>query len=199
MKGDLMADNVLNNVIIPNNKDAPIQEAAKKTLLDEDLIFDDIGNEDAFTDQKTIDIVLHYVSYKVKKDGNYIPVLKVLEDEELLQYQNSDKFKNKIKVIKTTWATVSWAINQEIVKAAMKFNYQTNQNELDIPAFRDMRLKKLLLDWDFKDKTGNPVPRTNENISKLNSDLANALLNKYENITNISPEQLAKNLTSSLK
>lgn len=183
-----MAENVSNN-----NPVQPIQEAVKKTLLDEDLIFDEIGNDDVFTDQKTIDIVLHYVSYKVKKDGNYIPVLKVLEDEELLQYQNSDKFKTKIKTIKTTWSTVSWAINSEITKSSIKFNYQTNQNELDIPAFRDMRLKKLLLDWDLKDKNGNPVPKTNENISKLNSDLANALLNKYENITNISSEQLSKN------
>ena len=187
-----MAENVSNKAIPVQNSSSPKVEE-KQNLLDDELIFDEIGNEDAFTDQKTVDIVLSYISYKVKKDGNFIPVLKILEDEDLLQYQNNPKFKDKIKTIKTTWALVSWQTNQEIVKASMKFNYQTNQSELDIPAFRDMRLKKLLIDWDLKDKSGNIVQKTNENISKLNSDLGNALLNKYEMLTNLSAENISKN------
>jgi len=188
-----MAENVVNKTVPVQNPTNPVEEAVKKTLLDEDLIFDEVGNEDAFTDQKTIEIVLNYVSYKIKKDGNFIPVFKVLENEELLQYQSNPKFKDKIKTIKTIWSLVNWQTNQEIIKSAMKFNYQTNENELDVPNFRDMRLKKLLIEWDLKDKTGNPVIKNNENISKLNSDLANALLNKYETLTNLSVENISKN------
>ena len=69
--------------------------------------------------------------------------------------------------------------------------YKTNfcKIEFNDYTFRDLKFKNTLKKWDRVDKDGNPIDCNEKTIGELPSDLAVALINKFDRISFLDEEE----------
>lgn len=163
--------------------------AKLSTTINPDELQD--GNEDIFNSQKFIDITISYVAFKNKNSSS--PSIKILTEEELEIYKKDDKLKDKVKILQTKWTLPTWGNSGDIIKKCTKFNYQTQQNEIDAMLFRDLRLKSHLVDWSAKNKNGEKIPLTDKTVNELHPGIAGELLSRFEQVVNVDREDMEKN------
>jgi len=70
-------------------------------------------------------------------------------------------------------------VNQ-INKKALKINFVTKQPEMDLAVLQEEKMKASLVSWTLKDKQGNLVPITIENIRRLKEDVAQKILQEID-------------------
>ena len=63
---------------------------------------------------------------------------------------------------------------------------------MDPAIYRSLKLKTCLKNWTAKDDNNNPVEVTPENIDNLNPDVAQAIIDAFERVTELSSEDIKK-------
>lgn len=137
-------------------------------------------------DTKFINIKYHYI----ETPGVYVSKFKFLSTKEEF---DKEKDNPNLKELNTGWKVLSWADHNHVYTECLK--YSTNESgitvtNLDFIKFRDMKLKTCLKMWDIKDETGRIVPVTPGTIDALHPEVANELLNGFEKVTDITPQEL---------
>jgi hypothetical protein len=115
-----------------------------------------------------------------------------LEDDEGKKLAEDPKTSSQIEVLHSKWKPMDWQSEQDGLQASTYYNGAKGQDDINWYTYRDLRLKNSLIEWDLKDKNGEPIPVTPESINKLHKDIANALINKFDRILAAAQEELGK-------
>ena len=149
-------------------------------------------SEELFTNKTTIEFDTYYIVEKTKSGNSVVRLIK--EEEAIKILANEDaKVKEKVKKFRTWWKLQGWEANNKTIAQATVYNQFKGENEVDPFKYRDARLKNLLLRWDLKTKEGNEVPLSVDAINSMQTNIASALLDKYDELTSVDSEEQAKN------
>lgn len=154
--------------------------------------------------RRQIEIKLYYEERETESE--YVKIV-ILEDEvgktRVKEQEEKNKIKiaagekllpedEKTKILTTYWQPLMWGEQQEITKMCEKYSPDGMQ-DVDVFAFRDLRLKKCLIDWDIKDEKGSKIRISPDNIDLLPTEVVFALVNKFDLLTRVNEEDERKN------
>ncbi len=140
-------------------------------------------------DGSFIDIPLYF---QIKKDKKYnMNKIIILDDDKARQILSKDETKDSVQVLNTKWKQVSWKFQNDIIHQSQHKDAITGQLELDWHKYRDIRIKKLLVDWDLT-RRGNKEKVTDKAIDELPAEIILALFDKYEKATIVGEDELEK-------
>lgn len=154
--------------------------------------------------RRQIEIKLYYEERETESGYSKIIIIddeigktRVKEQEENVKKKNIAGEKvlpedEKTKVLTTYWQPLMWGEQQEITKQCEKYSPDGMQ-DVDVFTFRDLRLKKCLIDWDIKDEKGMKVRLSTDNIDQLPTEIVFALMNKFDSLTRANEEDERKN------
>lgn len=129
-----------------------------------------------------------YYTFKTHPDGS--KQVLVLNDEKAKKMMEDPNKKKDVFMLNTKWKPLLWRDEHEIMKICTK-STDTGMPEVDWMRVRYERVKKQLIDWDLEYENMK-IPVTEENVGKLPSSVAWAMVNKFEERTSISQEELGK-------
>jgi hypothetical protein len=134
------------------------------------------------------------LSYIEKTNAKGFVRVIVLEEKDALKKLEDPEKKKEIQILNTEWKTLNWKEQTEITKQATNHGAMPDGSDtyFDYYKYRDLRLKRCLINWDLKDETNNPVPVSSQNVDLLPPDVVATLINKFDEITSISPEEEKK-------
>jgi len=133
----------------------------------------------------------HIPLYYIEKDINGMIKAFPLEDKVAKEMLEKEETKDKVQILNTYWKSLSWAQNREINKACQVKNENNFfVGEIDFISVQDLRFKNCLVKWDLKDEEERAVPVSVEVINSLDSDIMNALYQKYLILMNPSEDEL---------
>lgn len=148
------------------------------------------GSEVLFGGRALVDVDLYYT---VEKTASGAARVVVLEDDQAFKMLTSEDNKERVKKIGTKWRLLTWAVSNNLLEQSTKFDHLRNDEAINWTRYRDQRLKSSLVEWDCKDKDGNPIPLTEHAIDNLHANIAIALLTKYDEKIRLDKEEQAKN------
>ena len=117
-----------------------------------------------------IEVVLYYS--KSEKGTN----IKVTSKIETVP---EDKRKNYLKVCFKMRPT-DWKIYNDLQRESLVDKGTGNGEQIDWIKYKELKLLKLIADWDAKDKEGNKIPIKPETIFSLHPFIAENLLGEYD-------------------
>lgn len=97
--------------------------------------------------------------------------------------------------ITTKWKRILWKDQNTILSKCIRpvqGQDGVSRTDFDTIAYRDMKLKQCLKEWDLKDERGNPVKVSMEAIDSLTPDVANELISAFEKYTEASSSDLGE-------
>ena len=136
-----------------------------------------------------------YQKIIIVQDEGVDELLKAQEEKIKEKKDDGEKITDEdkpIKVLSTYWKTLSWGEQNNITKQS-EVQSPDGVQSVDYFRFRDLRIKKCLVDWDILDDKGNKVPVSSQAIDMLPSDVVMALLLKYDLIVGIDEQETEKN------
>ena len=95
----------------------------------------------------------------------------------------AEKDRAKYEKMAFSMRPLSWKQHNDIQRAATVNKGPGMGSELDWVLYKEKKLCAVLVGWDAKDKEGKAVPVTEENIFKLNFQIAEALLQEFDKAT----------------
>ncbi len=101
--------------------------------------------------------------------------------------------KKIIESITTSWRRMTWKDQNVIFSKCLKTIPGSDgamHTELDTIQYRDLKLKTCLKKWDVKDDQGKEVSVNDDVIDILTPEVAQELINNFEQITEASAEEL---------
>lgn len=134
--------------------------------------------------KSNIEIRYHYVEKKMKSG---LVKIKFLTDEEAKAKLDNPQEKDTVKILNTTWTTLSWKKANELTQVAT--DADGNFNNLK---YRDLSIKTCLLSWDLKDDQGRDVPFNHKNFDELPDYVAMEIYTKYSEYINKDEEEEKK-------
>jgi len=135
-----------------------------------------------------IEIRLYY-HYKTNDAG--VRIVRALDDEQAEKMLEDELQKNEVQSINTRWKQANWREQNQLLKSCQKTNPTTGLAEIEWAAYRDTRIKSMLVEWDLEDG-GRPVPLNPEMIDRLPADIVLKLFDKYEEATGLDKEEEEK-------
>lgn len=132
-------------------------------------------SDEFFASESPIDITFYFKMVKTKS-GRKRPIRLTKEEYDEIFKTDPDK----VQVVNTKWKEPSWGLGNEMVEQAMDFNYLKNEKEFNRIKYRSCRLKKLLVWWDLKDDKGEIRPCNEDEITKLNEDIAIEFMKEFD-------------------
>lgn len=130
-------------------------------------------------DDDLISIDLHY---QIKRKNNGHKYFRILtnEDVEKLKSSTAEGEEPPYDTLETKWLPQTWQTNNELLKNSMTYNKVSGQSEVDWSAYQQNVFRYCLSAWNLTDEKGRPVPPTIENVGNLPSNIARALIQKYD-------------------
>jgi len=98
-----------------------------------------------------------------------------------------------ISILRTWWSRMTWKEQNQIYSRCLRQVPGAEgkiRTELDMIAYRDMKLKTCLKKWDLKDDSKQEVPITENIIDSLVPEVAQEMLNNFEMVTEASEDDL---------
>jgi len=135
------------------------------------------------------ELVCFPLFFQMKENKFGIKRLTVLEEEKAKKIMSDPK--HIVQVLNTKWRLASWEDQNKMMKQCQVPNEITGQTEIDWGKYRDTRIKSLLAEWDITVSDGK-VAVTPEYIDKLPADLVLALYEKYNEMTQITDDEMGK-------
>jgi len=162
-------------------------------------------------DNKLIEVKLHYVDRQYPGGAVGTKVFKNKEEEEdwvnRENLRRSEKVadlkamkkeipphleknaKDEIKELITYWKRTDWGTQSEILDACSIIG-ENGEQKTNYSKYRALQMQKLMSDWNVKSSDGSTVPINQEVISRLDLNIALALITKYESLVNPSQEEM---------
>jgi hypothetical protein len=138
-------------------------------------------------ENSTVDIVIHY-----KKIGNHFLSYGEGEfkDEDL-----TDEERKEYKKITVQMKQLTWGLYNELQEGAVDVDGQGNR-QFNYKKYKELRLIKLIAGWDAtaKDDEGKDVPVrvTEKSIKCLAPEIAETILNAYDQVMYLTEEEEKK-------
>lgn len=154
----------------------------------------DLLAETLFSDEPTtIDVKLYYIFTKTPSGQVRIKVLEDEEGKKKLEEQDPESVSEheKVQVLNTKWRVATWLEQNNIISETQSVDPMTQQVQADYTKYRDLRMKKLLYDWDLM-YGDQKVPVTEEHIDRLPAEIGLALYDKFESAVSFDEEDQGK-------
>jgi len=100
-----------------------------------------------------------------------------------------------IQILRTWWSRMTWKEQNIIYARCLRQSTDSEgktRTDLDMIAYRDFKLKTCLKKWDLKDDKGNDTPISEHIIDNLYPEVAQELLNQFEQITEATDEEMGE-------
>jgi hypothetical protein len=94
-----------------------------------------------------------------------------------------EKDRSKYEKCVFSMRPLGWKIHNDIQRSATVNRGPGMGSELDWVLYKERKLCAVLVGWDAKDKEGRAIPVTEENIFRLNFQVAEALLQEFDKAT----------------
>lgn len=138
-----------------------------------------------FVSEEKFPIVIKYVERSLRSGLKNIKIVKDKEAEE--------KYKGLIKEINTQWIQPNWKQSNDLVRTCTKFDAQAGERILDWQTYRMRLLESYMTNWDIaEDGASGPqlVPCTADYMSKLNPQIAAALVDEFLSKTTMTDDEM---------
>lgn len=127
------------------------------------------------------DLIVIELYYQVKKNARGQRQFRILTEKEAQAMAPQEEGKEKhYEILETKWRPQTWQTNNSLLKNSMTYNKVSGASELDWSAYQQNVFKYCLQSWNVKDEQGNAVPPSPENVGMLPSNIARALIQKYD-------------------
>lgn len=120
-----------------------------------------------FISEDMFAIVVKYREVENKSSGRKSNV--VINDKE-----TELRYKDLIKEIHTQWCQLNWKQSNDLIRASTKWDHDAGQRVIDWPLYRATLLDKCMKSWDI-----DGVACDQENIAKLDPNIASALVDEF--------------------
>ena len=126
--------------------------------------------------QKLFPIDIRYTEIPLKTGQTGVVVLK----DDAAGKELEKKYGDKVKTLHTQWAQPNFRESNDILREATVYDQFKGERDIDWYLFRALTLERNLKAWDIMDDDGKPVPCTPDNIAKLDSAIAIALVGQFD-------------------
>jgi hypothetical protein len=138
-------------------------------------------------ENSTVDIILFY-----KKVGmHYL----AFNEMKFKQEELTDEEKEQFKKLTVKMKQLTWGLYNDLQENSVDIDQQGN-NQFNYRKYKELRLIKLIKSWDAKtkDSEGNEIPvKVNEKtIKSLAPEIAESILNAYDEMMFLSEEEEKK-------
>lgn len=138
-----------------------------------------------------INLEIYYIETLRKHGHSVFQFIQSAEDFETWKnkgysFESTDKKINKLVV---TMKRLTWKEHNSVVSRSLQYNMGPDQKlftRMDPVLYRELKLKTALKKWDALDDKGNPIEPTSDIIDSLAPEVAQAILDAYEKVTEIS-------------
>lgn len=131
----------------------------------------------------------------IEKDGNVKVELfirkggrgsvKIEVDPASIPENDKDKYEKSVFMMRP----LTWKQHNDIQRAATVNHGPGMGSELDWVLYKERKLCSVLVGWDAKDKEGKAIPVNEDNIFRLNFQVAEALLQEFDRATILGEEE----------
>jgi hypothetical protein len=121
-------------------------------------------------------VITLYLQLKTNKFGATRVV--ILSDDDAKRMLEDPAKKAEVKILNTRWRLSRWREENDLMLRIQRPNPITNQMEPDWSAYRDLRIKMFMADWDLE-ANGQRVPVTPEAVDRLPPEVALELYTRY--------------------
>jgi len=135
-----------------------------------------------FTNSDLFEIEVKFVEITLKSGLKGILVIKNKAQEE--------KHKDKITSVRTQWAQPNWKENWKLSEESHVFQEAMGEKRFDYQLYRRNILERFLKIWDIIDEKNMPIPVNEENINKLDPNIASYMIDEWLKKTNPSDVDL---------
>ena len=100
-----------------------------------------------------------------------------------------------VQILNTTWSRITWEQHSNIMSQCLRPTKGEGgqiRYETDYLVFKQLKLNACLKKWDAKYDDGTDILLNSENIASLAPEVAEHMLNKFEEITEPNQEDLNK-------
>lgn len=127
------------------------------------------------------DLIIIDLYYQVKKNKHGQRQFRILTEKEVEDMPPLKEGEEpKYEKLETRWRPQTWQTNNELLKNSMSYNKVSGGNELDWSAYQQNVFRYCLQSWNLTDNDGKPIPATLENVGMLPSNIARALIQRYD-------------------
>jgi hypothetical protein len=137
-----------------------------------------------FVTTDLFEIKICYVEKQMKSGHTGCVVLNT--DEAKLKY------KDQVKEISTQWSSMNWRQSNDLIRKATKVDADTGIRGVDWPYYRSLLMESCLKAWDIQGSDSKTVPCINDNIGKLDPNIASAMVEEYLAKTTPSEKELGE-------
>jgi hypothetical protein len=129
-----------------------------------------------FANSDLFEVEVKYVEATLKSGIKTIMVIKDKTQEE--------KHKDKINVIRTQWSQPNWKESWKLSEDSHVFEESLGEKRFDYQLYRKNILERFLKIWDIVDDKKMPIPVNEENINKLDPNIASNMIDGWLKKTN---------------
>jgi hypothetical protein len=142
-----------------------------------------------FASNERFEIAIKYIEKKLP--SGLTKVITIGEKDE----ETQERYKDQIKIIHTQWSMMNWKETNDLIRQATYFDAMAGRRELDWVMYRQLMLESCMKSWDITQpnsdgKGESGVPCTKENISRLDPNIATALVQEFVDKTSMSDNDL---------
>jgi len=131
-------------------------------------------------DKEMMDVVVYY-----KRQGHDYEAYTKAEFDTI---KMEDEEKKKFDVVNIKASVLTWGVYNDLQDSAMIINIDGDRR-FNYKIYKENRLKKMVQEWDAKDKEGNPVKENEANMMKLSPIVAEAILRGLDESSFVSEEE----------
>ena len=127
------------------------------------------------------DLIIIELYYQVKKNKHGQRQFRIYTDEEVEKIEKpKEGEKPKYETLETKWRPQTWQTNNELLKNSMTYNKVSGGSELDWSSYQQNVFRYCLHAWNLTDGEGRPIAPSLDNVGMLPSNIARALIQKYD-------------------
>lgn len=114
------------------------------------------------------------VKYVEKALSSGLKTLVVVKDKKM-----EEQYNGLVHELHTSWIQPNWKESNDLIRAATTWDVEAGERMLDWQKYRFMLLLHFMKGWDVKDEEGNVVPCIQDNIERLDAQIAGALVDEF--------------------
>jgi len=131
-------------------------------------------------DKELINIVIHYKKmghdYEAYTSREF-NALKLKEDE-----------KKAYDIVNIKAAVLSWGLYNELQESALS-SREDGERQFNYKLYKENRIKRMVREWDAKDKNGKLVPINDQTLLSLSPIVAEAIVRALDELSYVSEEE----------
>lgn len=133
-------------------------------------------------DSELTEVKVYYKKFRAN-------IYKVHTQKEMDKLALDEEKKKTYKILTAKMKELTWGLYNELQELSIMEGQFGNEQRFNYRAFKEGRLKRLLVSWDAEDSKGTKITINDNSLAKLVPDVAEALLRAYDEISVLSEEE----------